>query len=104
MSETPERPAGSFARVPSPELAAERYMRGIINGQLAHLLYLVQEQSKQIERLSDNLDHLHADVTAVREVLRVPRPECYPDLERKRGARRRRTTPPAAEPPSTTVQ
>jgi hypothetical protein len=30
------------------------------------------------DTLEAKLDHLHADVRAMREWMRIPRPECYP--------------------------
>ena len=92
-------PASERPRVPSPESAHERWERAMLVSATSRTVALLDELRVEVKRISANLDHLHGDVTALREVARVPRPECYPDVDRKRRARRARTTPPAEEPP-----
>ena len=43
----------------------------------------------RLARIERNLDHMHTDIAALREVERIPRPECYPEPpKRKRRAQR----------------
>lgn len=38
-----------------------------------------------LDRLEGMLDHIHADVRALRAHLGIPRPECYPEIETQEG-------------------
>jgi len=68
------------------------------------LTRLAATQAEEIARIARNLDHLHDDVVALRELANSPRPECYPDAPRRRRARRApddaaRRDPPPTSPP-----
>jgi len=119
MSGEPEPPASEHPQVPTPEAGARRWVRNsqaaarkydqnardarprwienTLISLLSRMTATMEKLAREQARLSDNLDHLHRDVTALREVARVPRPECYPQAERPRRARRPRPTPPAPE-------
>lgn len=86
-------------QVPTPEVAAARWERGMLVSATTRSAAQLDQLVREVQRIAANLDHLHGDVTALREAARVPRPECYPDLSRKRAARVARRTPPAPEPP-----
>ncbi len=97
MREKPTQPNGEHPKVPSPEAGQERWERATLVSNTARTAHYLQEVLHELKDIRSNLDHLHADMTALREVARVPRPECYPDLPRKRAARRARPTPPAPD-------
>lgn len=95
MSEDSAR--ANSERPHAPDLAAgqARWEREALVGMMAHVQGVVRELRIDFDRLSANLDHMHADTVAIREVLRIPRPECYPSGPRRAAARRARRTPPA---------
>jgi hypothetical protein len=100
MGRETHKPRTSRARMTPLPIAQERWERETMLGMLAHTQGLVRKLSGDLDQLSANLDHLHIDATAIREVLKIPRPECYPDTPRRAAARRARTTPQATEPPN----
>jgi len=85
-------------RVPSMEQVQARWEGNTTISLLSRLQGVMDKLAGELVRISGNLDHLHDDVVAIREVAHVPRPECYPDAERKRGARRARRAPPPPPP------
>ncbi len=78
---------GGPPRVTSIEEGYERWLKGMNANHLAQVVGNVNELRKELARVSGNLDHLHLDVTALREVLRVPRPECYASVAQRKRAR-----------------
>jgi hypothetical protein len=77
--------------------AREAWVEHTLISLLSRLTATVDKLAREQARHSDNLDHLHRDVAALREVAHVPRPECYPDATQKRAVRRMRQTPHAPE-------
>lgn len=99
MSPEGEAPRTERVRVPSMEQVQASWEKNTLISLLSRLQGTLDKLAGELVRISGNLDHLHADVVAIREVALVPRPECYPDAERKAGARRarRRPAPPPPE-------
>jgi hypothetical protein len=100
MAAANEAPRSERPSVPSPEAAQERWERGSLLSAVLRSAALLDQLRAEVTRMGANFDHLHADVVALREAARVPRPECYADAATRRRARRARKTPPAPEGPA----
>jgi hypothetical protein len=98
MSAEGEAPKTERLHVPSIERVTASWEKNTLISLLSRLQGTLDKLAGELVRVSGNLDHLHDDVVAIREVAHVPRPECYPDAEKKRGARRARRAPPPPPP------
>lgn len=82
---TPRIPDALVAWMEEVDRALERIERNSAPG-LGALLRLLGDR---LDRAESNADHLHDDVMAMREWMRIPRPGCYPKNRRAKVRRLR---------------
>jgi hypothetical protein len=53
----------------------------LVQQMTAPTAYELRAMKRYLQELEGKLDHIHADLVALRERALVPRPECYPHLD-----------------------
>ena len=88
--------ASEHPKVPPIQDIADRWARNSLASLEARIAARLDQVGDSLRAIAGNLDHLHQDLVGLREVARIPRPECYPAGTRP--PRRRRATLPTSPP------
>lgn len=95
--------ASEHPKVPPIQEIADRWARNSLASLEARIAARLDQVGDSLRALAGNLDHLHQDLVGLREVARIPRPECYPAGKRPPRGRRATVPPPPARPPAKAI-